>query len=71
MQLPPPVHGASMMNKYIKDSKKVNASFDAFFLPLSFAEKVDDIGKISLKKILKMTLIFTALPEPLIRSSEF
>ncbi|WP_283636239.1 glycosyltransferase family 4 protein [Aquaticitalea lipolytica] len=54
MQLPPPVHGASMMNKYIKDSKKVNASFDAFFLPLSFAEKVDDIGKISLKKILKM-----------------
>lgn len=53
-QLPPPVHGASMMNKYIKDSEKINAAFNARFLPLSFAEKIDDIGKLSLKKIFLM-----------------
>jgi glycosyltransferase involved in cell wall biosynthesis len=53
-QLPPPIHGASMMNKYIKDSKIINNAFNTFFLPLQFADKIDDIGKPSFKKIFKM-----------------
>lgn len=53
-QLPPPIHGASMMNKYIKESKKINEAFSISILPLQFVDKVDDIGKLSIKKVFKM-----------------
>lgn len=53
-QLPPPVHGASMMNNYVKNSKIINDAFSGFFLPLQFVDKIEDIGKPSLSKILKM-----------------
>lgn len=59
MQLPPPVHGASVMNRYIKQSELINDKFITYFLPLSFAKNVDDIGHISFYKLYKMiTLTF-------------
>lgn len=58
VQLPPPVHGASIMNKYIHDSTIINNEFSTQYLPLDFVDKIEDIGTISVKKILKM-LLFT------------
>ena len=67
-QLPPPVHGASMMNKYIKDSEKISTAFDVSFLPLSFTEKIDDIGKLSFKKIFKMIAFCLKLIKAIIQT---
>lgn len=52
LHLPPPVHGAAMMGKYIHDSKLVNEKFDCRFINLSIAKDLTDIGKVGVKKIL-------------------
>lgn len=51
MQLPPPVHGASMMNNYIFKSKIINAELDTTYLPLKFVSKVSEIGGFSFQKM--------------------
>lgn len=53
MHTPPPVHGAAMMGKYIKDSRKVNETFDCKFINLSMAQSINDIGKAGFKKLIK------------------
>lgn len=50
LHLPPPVHGAAMMGKYIYDSKLVNKKFDCHYINLSTAKDLSDIGKLRLKK---------------------
>ncbi len=57
VQLPPPLHGASQMNLYIKESKRINREFETSYLPLNFVNRLDQIGKFSFSKVLKM-LIF-------------
>lgn len=52
-QLPPPVHGASVMNKTIVDSAIVNQALSLDVINISTAEAISDIGKASLKKYLK------------------
>lgn len=54
MQLPPPVHGTSMMNKYILDSDQVNSAYEYQVLPLKFVNKVSEIGSFSFQKIYLM-----------------
>ena len=49
--MPPPVHGASMMGKYIHDSKIVNESFDCHYINLTTAKDLTDIGKMGLRKL--------------------
>ena len=51
LQLPPPVHGASMMNEYIINSSLLNKRFDLEFINLQFAKSVDDINNFSIRKI--------------------
>lgn len=58
MQLPPPVHGASMMNKQIQDSKAINATFNCHFINLTTAKDVNDIGKGSFLKVFTMIRIW-------------
>ena len=53
LHLPPPIHGAAMMGKYIQESELVNSSFDCFCINLATAGSLSDIGHISLKKLLK------------------
>lgn len=52
LHLPPPVHGAAMMGKYIHESKLVNETFDCHFINLSTAKDLSDIGKVGMKKLL-------------------
>lgn len=51
LHLPPPVHGAAMMGKYIRDSKLINDSFDCHYINLATAKSLQDIGKGSVRKI--------------------
>lgn len=49
--MPPPVHGAAMMGKYIHDSNVINEAFDCHYINLTTARDLTDIGKIGLRKI--------------------
>ena len=51
--LPPPVHGSSMVSKYIKESALIQESFDCDFVNLSTSRSMDEIGKGGLKKIFR------------------
>ena len=50
MHMPPPIHGASMMGKYIHNSHLINETFDCYYINLATAKDLEDIGKIRLQK---------------------
>lgn len=51
LHLPPPVHGAAMVGKYIHDSELVNSKFDCHYINLTTASSLEDIGKVGIKKL--------------------
>lgn len=51
LHIPPPIHGAAMMGKYIQDSKLINESFDCHYINLTTAKNLEDIGHIRVGKI--------------------
>ena len=51
LHMPPPVHGAAMMGKYIHDSKLINGTFECKYINLTLAKDLNDIGKSGLKKL--------------------
>ena len=51
LHLPPPVHGASMVGKYIHDSEVINNTFDCHYLNLALAKDLNDIGKGGMRKL--------------------
>ena len=53
LHLPPPVHGAAMMGKYIHDSKLINESFDCHYINLTTAKNLEDIGHFRFGKIIE------------------
>lgn len=57
LHLPPPIHGAAMMGKYIQESKLIDSSFDCHYINLATAENLSDIGRFGLKKVGKFLLL--------------
>src|SRR5689334_1510926 len=53
MQLPPPVHGASVINDGIARSAWLRTRFDLEILPLQFATSIQDIERVSLRKLVR------------------
>ncbi|GHT54724.1 glycosyl transferase [Bacteroidia bacterium] len=51
MYMPPPVHGAAMVGKYIHDSELVNKTFDCHYINLMLATDLSNVGKGSFKKL--------------------
>ena len=51
LHLPPPVHGASMVGKYIQDSELINSEFDCHYVNLTTATSLEDIGKGGVRKL--------------------
>lgn len=49
--MPPPVHGAAMMGKYIHDSQVINKTFDCRYFNLTLAKDLRDIGKGGIQKL--------------------
>ncbi|MFD1140181.1 glycosyltransferase family 4 protein [Larkinella insperata] len=50
-QLPPPIHGASKINEYIKTSIPINEKFDTNYINIITAKDLDDVQKFSWSKI--------------------
>lgn len=51
LHLPPPVHGAAMVGKYIHDSKLINSEFDCHYINLTTASSLEDIGQVGWRKV--------------------
>lgn len=51
LHMPPPVHGASMVGKYIHDSHVINKTFNCHYFNLTLARDLNDIGKGGIKKL--------------------
>lgn len=52
LHLPPPVHGAAMVGKYIRDSELINSEYDCRYINLTTAYSLEDIGRMSIKKLI-------------------
>jgi len=50
-QLPPPIHGASMVNLSIKNSEYINSKIDSCFVDISPASDISGLGKLSVAKV--------------------
>jgi glycosyltransferase involved in cell wall biosynthesis len=51
VQLPPPLHGASMMNRIIVESKIIGGQFRTATVNMHFAETVQQLGKFTFGKL--------------------
>lgn len=68
MHMPPPIHGAAMMGKYIHESKLINETFNCIYINPSASTEISNVGKISIKKIFIvisniLTIIRTVIKE--------
>jgi len=53
LQLPPPVHGASLMNSYLTRSKLINYNFNLEIINLQFSKSIQHLEKFSFFKVYK------------------
>lgn len=58
LHMPPPIHGASMMGKFIHDSVLINESFNCHYINLTTAKNLSDIGKIGIQKLFRFIQLF-------------
>ena len=56
LHLPPPIHGAAMMGKYIQESELIDSSFDSYCINLATAGSLSDIGRTSFKKLFEICI---------------
>lgn len=61
MHMPPPMHGAAMMGKYIKESTLINKLFECSYINLATASSISDIGRFSVKKIASFIKLLMAV----------
>lgn len=54
VQVPPPIHGASLRNLSLVKSNYLNNQFNIQLLPIKFAKTINDIGSFNFSKVLKL-----------------
>ena len=57
LHLPPPIHGAAMVGKYIHDSELINNQFNSKYINLTMASGLEDIGKMDIKKLWRFVML--------------
>ncbi len=53
LQTPPPVHGSSMVGKYIKESQLICTFFESRFINLGISRSINEIGNKNFNKLLR------------------
>lgn len=56
-QLPPPIHGQTLMNSYVVGSRVLSTKYDVELLPIRFASSNADVGRFSPRKVLKTVVL--------------
>ena len=67
LHLPPPVHGSSMVGKYIQDSQIINKTFSTRFINLGTSQSVNEIGKNPLLKITRYLKILVSFIHKMVK----
>ncbi|KAA6325135.1 GDP-mannose-dependent alpha-(1-6)-phosphatidylinositol monomannoside mannosyltransferase [termite gut metagenome] len=67
IHLPPPIHGAAMMGKYIYESSLINENFDCYYINLSLAKKLQNIGKHNIKKLFTYIVLLKNIIKKIIK----
>lgn len=52
LHLPPPIHGSSLVGKFINKSKRINTKFNCRYINLGTSKSIDEIGKSGFKKMI-------------------
>lgn len=58
LHFPPPVHGASMMGQYIKDSNYLEGIINAHYINLSTSDSLENIGRRGIKKFVSILKVY-------------
>lgn len=58
LHLPPPCHGAAEMGRMIRESARVNETFEARYINLSASQSIEEVGRFAWKKL---TVLFRLL----------
>jgi glycosyltransferase involved in cell wall biosynthesis len=61
VQLPPPVHGAAIMNEIVVNSKLIGEYFENRHVDISVSHKIEDIGRFSPSKLLGVARTLAAI----------
>jgi glycosyltransferase involved in cell wall biosynthesis len=61
VQLPPPVHGMSMINQSLLQSQAIAEAFETKFIDLALSKTISAIGHYSLSKFANLILLFPKL----------
>lgn len=61
LHLPPPIHGAAMMGKYIHESEVVNEAFECRYINLAMSHNINDIGAFRFHKINTFIRLFSSV----------
>lgn len=59
MQLPPPIHGVTVVNHTVANSELLASQFELEVLPLAFATSFEDLDRLSVRKLVRT--VVTAL----------
>src|SRR5690554_5359846 len=66
LHLPPPVHGSSLVGKMVKESESIHKLFKVRYINLILSNSVNESGKFSLKKLIRVVFIWFNLLAKLI-----
>lgn len=69
VQLPPPVHGASLINKLLVESELLSKKYQIEVLPIQIANKMEGLGSFSIAKIFSAISIYFKLLSKLFSNS--
>lgn len=58
VQLPPPIHGSSLMNELIVNDPSIEQRFNVIVLPIQMSSGMEDLGLFSLKKLFNTFKVF-------------
>jgi glycosyltransferase involved in cell wall biosynthesis len=61
IKIPPPITGATLMNKYVFESKLLKENFIIRSVLISYAKSVNNLGKLNLNKLIIFIKIFITL----------
>src|SRR6185436_12734384 len=61
MHLPPPVHGVTLVNQRVAASATVAQHIELEVIPLRFAPSIDDLGRVSARKLARAAATGLAL----------
>ena len=65
LHLPPPLHGVSLINNYLKKDKKFNSFFNSTYINLSTSKIIEDIGAKFLVKITNVIKLYSRVTSKL------